>query len=87
VPQPAVRSNVHQSLDVRGNLAPQIALDPIIARNHRRDPADFVISQVFHPGIRIYTCCFENVIGAGAADPENVGKADFHTFFPRQVNA
>ena len=47
--QPAVAAEIHQSLDVHGDFAPQIALDHIVAVDHFAQLKHFLIGQLGYP--------------------------------------
>src|SRR6185503_1444448 len=44
--QPAIAAEIHQPLDVHGDLAPQIALDHVVAVDHLADLQHLLIGQL-----------------------------------------
>src|SRR5215467_709480 len=49
VPQPPVAAEIHQSLDIHGHFAPQIAFHHIVTIDHFANLQHFLIRQLGHP--------------------------------------
>jgi hypothetical protein len=51
--QAAITSDIHQSLDIHGDLSSQVALYTHLFIDDFANPVDFVIRQIANPGVRI----------------------------------
>ena len=49
--QPSVAAEVHQPLDVHGDLAPQIAFDDVVAVDHFANLQHLLVGQLGHPAL------------------------------------
>src|SRR4051812_5349981 len=83
---PAVATNLHQPLDVLAALAPQIALDDVVAVDDVAELGDLLVREVADLAVRLDPDLGEDVIGSGAADPIDVGQANLHALVEGDVD-
>src|SRR5262249_24018189 len=75
VPQAPIGADLLEALDVLGALPAQVALDlAVLDRIAKLD--DLVLGQVLDRGVGIDARLLEDLVGRGAADPEDVGEPD-----------
>jgi hypothetical protein len=75
----AVAADVHQTLDVHGRLATQVAFDRELG-DLVADFFEIAVGQVFDL-LRVGdAACFANLASAGATDTENSGQANLSVF-------
>src|SRR5271170_1982929 len=87
VPETPVAAEIHQPLDVHRDLAPQIALDVVVAIDQLADAQDLVVGQLVNPpGIRDADLGAD-LTSLGPADAEDVGEADLHALLRRDIHA
>jgi hypothetical protein len=87
VSQAPIASDVHQPLDIEGDLLAQFTFDLEILVNGVADAADLVFREVLDPRVTADVGQVENLSRSGTTDPEDVTQGDLHPLFPRQVNA
>ncbi len=83
----AVAADFHQTLDVHGNLAAEVAFHLHMVLDVFTKLADFVFGKVLDAGIRVDLGGGQDFLGGSHADAVDVGKPDFHTLFSGQVHA
>src|SRR6185437_12758088 len=86
VPDAAVAAEVHQPLDVHGDLAAQIALDGEL-RDLRADGVDLVLREVLDPGVRVDARALAGGVRARPSHAIDVREPDPHVLVHRDVDA
>src|SRR5437868_7073543 len=76
VTDPAVRADVHESLDVHGDFSPQRTLDAMIALDDLPQLVDVVVVEILDALRRLDARLLEDVARRGAADAEDVRETD-----------
>src|SRR5512137_1018489 len=87
VTQPPVAADVHESLDVHGHLALQIALDPVAALDDPPQLVDLVLGEVLDADVLADLGLGQNLPRQGSADPVDVRQGDLQPLLPRQIHA
>src|SRR5215211_688350 len=87
MPQAAVAADLHEPLDIHGDLLAEIALDAALLLEHTADLADVVFRQVLDADIRAHARRSEDVVRALASNAVDVGEPDLDPLGPRKVNA
>src|SRR4051812_12259849 len=83
---PAVRTQVHETLDVHGVLAAQIAFDRGLGE-HRADRVDLDLGEILHLGGRVDARGSADVLRARTAHAKDVREPDHHVLVHRDVDA
>jgi len=78
--QAAIAANVHQSLDVHRDFAPEIALYPEFFVDDVAQPLDFIFGQVPNPCIRIYASSLKKLLAGVQANTVDVGQPYLYAF-------
>src|SRR5581483_297941 len=86
VPDAAVATEVHQPLDVHGDLAPQVALDGEL-RDLRANGVDLVLGEVLDPGVRVDARGLAGGVCARPSHAIDVREPDPHVLVHRDVDA
>jgi len=84
---PAIGSNVHQSLDIHCDLGAQRALDAIIALDSLSQPIHIGVIEIAYAQVRAHASRLQNLARRGAADSEDVRETHFDLLITREVNA
>src|SRR5213594_2813568 len=87
VPRPAVRPDVHQSLDVHRHLGPQRALDLVVPLNHLPQACHLGVAQVAHSRVRTDPRLGENLLRVRGSDAEDIRKGVLDFLVARQIHA
>src|SRR5262249_3086187 len=87
VTQAAIAAEVHQPLNVHRGFAAQVAFDLIVAIDDLADPDDIVIGQLIDARRASDTGLVADVFRALRSDPIDIGQANLHPLFSRDVNA
>src|SRR5579859_6222050 len=87
VPLAAVAADLDEAPDVHRHVAPQVALDLVVAVDHLAEARDFLVREGADARVRIHPGDPEDLPGAAAADPVDVRQADFDPLLTRQVHA
>jgi hypothetical protein len=86
MPQSPVTANIHEPLDVEGNLSAQAAFHLVVAFNNLPQFIEFFLGQIIDKPQGIDLRLFTNFIRAGPADTVNVSQRDVYVFI-REVNS
>src|SRR5579863_129764 len=86
MPQAPVTPDVHQPLDVHGDLSAKVAFDPEVPFDDLPEPDDLLLPKILDPGIRVDLRHLEDPIRGGPSDPENIREADLDSFFSGQIH-
>src|SRR6185437_7380209 len=86
MPDAAVAAEIHQPLDVHGNLAAQVALDRELG-DLRADGIDLALGEVLHPLVRADARGLAGALRTGATDAVNMGQPDPYVLVHRDVDA
>src|SRR5262245_34797638 len=84
--QPAIAAEVLQPLDVELNLAPQVALDEVVAVDHLAALQHFLIRQLRHPPLRRQVDLVHDLLRLLGPDAVDVLKRDHHALVGRDVH-
>ena len=74
----AVAANFDESLDVKGHIAPEVALNTAVMVNIFSQLCSVVLRQVSYPDVRVYAGRGADVGSGLAADAVNIGKSNFN---------
>ena len=84
--QAAVATEIHQALDVHGNVAAQVAFDLEALFEHVTDAGDFVFADVVRALLGVDLGAGEDAERRDGTDPVEVGQRNTHLLVARQVN-
>src|SRR5690606_14927272 len=85
--QTAIVAEVHEPLDVHGNLPTQIALDAIVAVDGLADLQDLRIGQLIDTPLIRDAALLHDLVGESRADAVDVLQRNHHALVGRQVDA
>src|SRR5438034_10350712 len=85
MPQTAICSNVHQTLDVHLHALSQIAFDLTLRLNNRANAAEVVLAEILNPRVDADLRFFENRSRTRSADSVNICKADLCALMWRKI--
>src|SRR5690606_9995127 len=81
-----IGADLHLAPDVRGDLAAQVTFKLVVALQEIPEPDELLIGQVTSPLVWVDACGRESLLGAGPADPEDVGERDLHPLVAGEVD-
>src|SRR5262249_46170663 len=87
MPQPAIAGEVHQTLDVHGDLAPEVALDSVVAVDALADADHLIVGQRVDAPRLVDPHFPQDLPRLGRADPVDILQADHHALGGRYVDA
>src|SRR6202165_4735737 len=87
VPHSPITPDVHQPLDVHRNVAAQITFHLDVVGDNLADSYHLFLGKVLDARIGSHVRLLENEVRLRAADPEDVGQADFHPLVERKGGA
>src|SRR5215207_1590689 len=87
VPDPLVAADLDLALDVLLDLAAQVALDLVVGVDPLPEADDLLLGQVADAGVGVHPSPLDRLDGPGAAEAEDVGKADLHPLVAGEVDA
>src|SRR5438445_5078286 len=87
VAHPAVGADLHQPLDVHGDLLAQVALHFAFLVDDLGDAAGFLLREVLDPDARIDARLAQDLVRSAHPDPVDVGQRDLHALRAGQVDA
>ena len=76
----SVAADLNESLDIKSDITSEVTLYTAVVVNVLSELGDIFLGQVSDAGIRINSCCCEDIVRSLAADTENISKADLHSF-------
>src|SRR5205823_5833276 len=82
-----VAADLDLAPDVGLHLAAQVAFDAVVGLDPVAELDQVVVAQVTHPQVRADAGLRERLLGAGAAEAEDVGEGDLQPLVTRQVDA
>src|SRR3990170_1964793 len=85
--QAAVAAEVHQPLDIHGDVAPEVAFDHVVAVDNLADLHDLRLGQLADPALRRDSDLGADMFGEGIADAMNVSEGHLDPFVGRDVHA
>src|SRR4029077_20330481 len=85
--QAAIAAQIHQALDVHGNVTAQVAFDQEVAVDDFADLDDLGLGQIADPAGRIDTQLGDDLVRDVRPNAMDVAKADFHAFLSRDIDA
>src|SRR4030095_3618664 len=83
----AIAADVHQTLDVHGDVLAEIAFDFHVVRDDLANPHDLFLGQVLDPGVRADVRLLEDEVRLGPPDAVDVGQPNFHPLVQRQIDS
>ena len=83
----AVAADLHQALDVHGDLAAQIALHLQVMVDVIAQGADLVFGKILDARIGVDAGRGDDLVRGRAADAVDIGQGDLNAFFPGKVYA
>ena len=83
----SVAADFGQTLDIKCDLAAQIALDDITFVDTLAERGFLRLRDILHSCIGVDACRFKDLFCACTADPEYVGESYFDSFVSGQINA
>src|SRR3954470_20897359 len=87
VAQPAVAADLHQTLDILGTFATQVAFDHQVLVDEPAELRDLVLGQVAHLRVAIDLERAQDRLRGGATDAEDVGEPDLDALLAGEVDA
>ena len=82
----AVGADLGQALDVQRHAAAQVAFHDEIVVYALTQCCFICFAQVPYTGVGVDPGCFQDLLGAGAANAVDLGQANFNSFVLGQVN-
>ena len=82
----AIAADLHQALDVHGNLTAQVALNLQVVVNVVTDLTDILFGQVLNARIRIDTGRLDDIVRNLAANAVDIGQGDLNSLLAGQVD-
>ena len=82
----AVAADLHEALDVLGNLAVQVALHLDVLLDVVAQLGQIVLREVLDADVGIHAGFGEDLFGGGQTDTVDVGQADFNALVARKVD-
>ena len=83
----AETAQIHQPLDVHRDLAPEVALDHIVAVDGLADADHLILGQLVDALVRRHVRLLADLAGLGATDAVDVGQGDLDMLLRRDVDA
>src|SRR5579859_746745 len=87
MPLPAIRADLHEPLDVHGDVFAQVAFDRALGLDDLADAVDLVFVEVLDFLDRLNLGGLDDLRGARMADAVDVGKRDVNVFVARKIHA
>src|SRR5262249_31092617 len=84
--QTPVTAEVHQPLDVHGDLAPKIALDHIVAVDHLTNLTDLRFGELAHPPLRRNRDLLADLPGEGIANAVDISERYLDPLVGRDIH-
>lgn len=85
--QSAVGAQIHEPLDVRGNISSQISLNLELALEDFPNAQDFGLGKLMRSRFGVDACPGNDVLGRPAADPVDGCQRDSDTLIFRQIDS
>lgn len=82
----SVAADLDETFDVKSGVSAEIALNDAVFVNVISQQGRLVLGQVFHAGIRVDACSFEDVSCCFRTDTVDISQTDLDSLFSRQVN-
>src|SRR5262249_34071383 len=86
MPQPAIAAQILEPLDVELDLAPQVALDDVVAVDHFADLQNLGVGQLRHPSLGWQMHLLHDLLGLLRADAMDVLERDHDALVGRDVD-
>ena len=83
VTDPAVATDIHETLDVHLDGGTEFAFNLVLLGNEGTDGSDLLVIPVSDLDVVIDSAILENLSRGAAADPEDIGKTYFSSFVGR----
>jgi hypothetical protein len=87
MPDSAIAADIHETLDVHGDLASERPLDLDPGLNLPAKTIHIVVGKILCPDVEIDASRLEDLLRACPPDPEDVGEGDLDPLVPREVNS
>src|SRR5579875_1488438 len=81
-----VAVDLDQPLNVLSHLAPQVALDDVLAVDHLTDAVDLVVGEVAHAGVGVDAGLLQDLGGAGRPDAVDIAQRDLNPLVPGNID-
>jgi hypothetical protein len=85
--QAAIAPDVHQSLDIHRDFAPEVAFYTELFVDDVAQPLDFIFRQVPHPCVGTYASSLEELLACMQSNTVDIGESYFYALFSREVYA
>lgn len=85
--QPAVAPDIHQALDVHGDLTPEIALHPHLFVDNLADAVDLVVCQVTHARVGIDVGALEELLTSMQSNAIDIWQSRLDPLVARKINS
>jgi hypothetical protein len=85
--QAAIAPDIHQSLDVHRDFAPEISLYAELFVDDVAQPPDFIFCEVPHPRIGIDASSLEELLAGMQANTVDVGERYFYALVSGKINS
>ena len=82
----AIGADLDEALDVHSYVTAQIAFHDIVIVDAITQCCFICFAQVPYTGVGVDPGCFQDLLGAGAANAVDIGQANFNSFVLGQVN-
>src|SRR5688500_27822 len=87
MPDTAIGTNVHQSLDVHGYFGTQGTFDAIVTLDGLTEAVHVGIVEIPNAEVRVHARGLQDPASRRPADSEDIREADLDLLFTRKVNA
>src|SRR5215470_4738134 len=78
MPQPPVAAEIHQPLDIHGNVTPQIAFHHIVTIDDFANLQDFLIGQLGYPTLMGNIDLLHDILSVSGSDPMDILQSNNH---------
>ncbi len=85
--QPAITTNVHQTLDIHRDFPPEVALYTHFLINNFADAINLIIGQVAHAGVGVNIGSSQDPLAGMEPDSKNVGQCRFDPLIARKIDS
>src|SRR5580765_4089355 len=87
VPQPAEAADLHQPLDVHGDVLAQVTFHAALLLDHLADVPDVVFGQILDADVGADPGRLQNRVRAEPSDAIDIGETNLDALGPREINA
>ena len=87
VAKASIAAEVHQALNVHGDIAPEVTLNAVAVRDHLTDANDLLIAELLVGQVGIHLGLLTDLQSRRAADSIDVGQCDPRLLLAWEINS